>query len=246
MDRRTLQRRRIELGYPNVPVPAVRDWNKRLREYTPDRFVHPNSIKAMGDDARHPNYADPQYHRSYEKKTYTDEDTGHALNPRGRTGLVGIGALWHPGASFTADYALTRRNDKGAIEVVIGKRKDNGRFALPGGFVDPHEDPMTLQGRRKAAQREMFEETRIATQDLGEPQEIYKGATDSYRNTDEAWIETSLHHLHVPYAVGKLLVPRGNDDMAKAQWAPLFDLNPQMMNDSHAEYIQLLRRQSFA
>lgn len=256
MDAKMIQLGREDLGYPkNVPVPKVRDWNKVPADYK-DRavyFVHLDSIRAVGKAATDPDYTNPNFKRSYERvKHFERGGKRRLLNPRGATGITGVGALWHPGASFTADAAITRRNDeklqrngKGLLEVLLIRRGDNRRLALPGGFMDPGENPMHLADRRKTAQRELLEETGLQV-DLNKSREIFKGATDSFRNTDWAWIETSVHNRHLPWEIGRLLVPKAADDASEAFWAPLKDIDLKQMNDSHAEYISLLRQQSFA
>jgi hydrolase, NUDIX family len=57
--------------------------------------------------------------------------------------------LWYDGPNYTADSIVIHPESR---QVLLVKRK-TGEWALPGGFIDPGEEPLT------AAHREVMEET---------------------------------------------------------------------------------------
>jgi len=59
-----------------------------------------------------------------------------------RTGVAGKGQLGRWGPNFAADPVITRLNPRtGKAEVALGVRGDSGLMALPGGMVEPGDDP---------------------------------------------------------------------------------------------------------
>ena len=168
---------------------------------------------------------------------------GAPLFPGGRTGVTGRGLLGKWGPNFAADPIITFKypnTDKLCMIGII--RKDTGELALPGGMVDPGEKAKT------AALREIFEEALGESGELGnltdifnkEAYELYSGIVDDPRTTDNAWIETSVYHLHINnnkliYAIESKLV--GNDDAAQAKFVEIEPIPELYAN--HAHFIQL-------
>jgi len=64
---------------------------------------------------------------------------------------VGQGRLFLPGVSAV----VLRPSPHAAPELLLTRRTDTGRWALPSGIVEPHEQPATT------IERELWEETRI-------------------------------------------------------------------------------------
>jgi ADP-ribose pyrophosphatase len=137
------------------------------------------------------------------------------MNPIGRTGLQGRGALSAWGPNHAADPIVTRIDDDGRLQVAVGVRTDvtGDKLALPGGYIDKIEylanTSMTL-GSCVAALREFKEEMlsdlegdelKQAEKGLAKlvlsSKEIYKGYADDDRNTDNAWMETIAYHFHI-------------------------------------------------
>lgn len=155
---------------------------------------------------------------SFEGKYLVDEATGMPLNPRGRTGLWGRGLLGRYGPNHAADPIVTRwktcpdsglvckdKNGVNILEFVGVKRKDTGDWALPGGMVDPGESvTVTLKrefGEESLNSLELPENQKkvLATQ-LGKMFKngvpLYLGYSDDLRNTDNAWLETTVVNIH--------------------------------------------------
>lgn len=161
--------------------------------------------------------------------------SGMPLNPRGRTGLSGRGQLGNFGANFAADAFITRINRKSRVmEMIAVQRKDNGQWAIPGGMVDVGEDTTVT------ASRELREEAGVAL-DLHAATVMYRGYCDDRRNTDNAWMETSVFHLHLD---GDLeLKLKAGDDAAKVRWLPLTRENVASLYASHSDFVREAVRQ---
>lgn len=154
---------------------------------------------------------------SHEGQYACEPGTNRPINPRGRTGLRGRGALGRFGPNHAADPVITkwRRDENGnkvfdengdpILEFVAIKRKDTGDWAIPGGMVDPGENvSLTLK-------REFGEETMASMELSAEDQGklmveldrvfkhgvlVYSGYVDDIRNTDNGWIETTCVNFH--------------------------------------------------
>lgn len=114
------------------------------------------------------------------------------------------------------------------LQCVLVIRRDNGQLALPGGIVEPgHTVTATVK-------KEFGEE---ALNTLGIPEEdakvlvqrvqkafangvvIYTGYSDDPRNTDNAWLETSVYHFHDEDGTTMARFPlQGGDDAKSAAW----------------------------
>ena len=132
---------------------------------------------------------------------------GRPRNPSGRTGRVGRD-LGRWGENSAADAIVVADTPHGRFVLLI-RRDDCGRWALPGGMVEPGEFVLT------AAVRELAEETGIdlhgATGEV-----VFRGYVDDPRNTDEAWVCTAA----LLYRVTACLPAVGADDAAEARWWP--------------------------
>ncbi|MBF0217019.1 MAG: hypothetical protein HQL30_08515, partial [Candidatus Omnitrophica bacterium] len=93
-----------------------------------DRIDYQKMLKDIDEGKREP-------FTSYEGEVKFDPLTKLPLNPKGRTGVWDRGELAKYGANHASDAVVTRVNtDTGKLEVLLIKRRDNGRWAIPGGF----------------------------------------------------------------------------------------------------------------
>lgn len=136
----------------------------------------------------------------------------------------------YPPTFVTVDAVVVQ---SGHILMVERKAKPGkGLWALPGGFLDPHE---TLQ---EACLRELKEETKIKV-----PLAVLKGSIrssavfdDPYRSargrtiTHAYYIELAPHH--------ELPKVKGGDDAKQAKWVPLGSLDPETIFEDHYFIIQ--------
>lgn len=146
---------------------------------------------------------------------------------------IGLGYLKEPKPvelrTDAASYvALTRMNSDGEPELLMVRGND-GQPALPGGFLFKKENPQSAADRRKAAQRMLWEQAEVR-QDLAKAEAIHKGPASK---TKGAAIET-VYHAHVPWRVGKLLVPRAGIDVVSADWRLVSSLDPHKMTPSQS------------
>ncbi len=226
-------------GYPERQFvkPTEVAWPMYLMAYYPPYFVSQSVIK--NDETKNEKgWADPEDvklvahdFKSFEGNVLFDR-YGKPLNPIGRTGLAGRGALGRWGRNPAVDAALTRFNERGLVEVVLVKRRDNGLFALPGGMVNKYESCVDALGR------ELHEETHVLLEFM-HAYDYYGGYVDDPRNTDNAWIETFCMGFHFGWQEGKLIVPRGDDDAELAGW---FEITPELLTKLHASHDFIVKR----
>jgi ADP-ribose pyrophosphatase YjhB (NUDIX family)/adenosine deaminase len=122
------------------------------------------------------------------------------------------GRLRHHGPNDCADVVVLRRGPTGVEQVLLIRRHDDagaaaGRFALPGGFVQPGETPAA------AAARELREETGLSLPaDVLVPITIVEGGGRDPRDTDERWVRSHVFAARVDHDV----LVRGGSDAAAA------------------------------
>ncbi len=139
--------------------------------------------------------------------------------------------LWYKGPNLAADTVVTRFNSRDNIfEVLVIQRKDSGRWALPGGFIEKGEAAETT------AARELREEAGVDLSHVAGT-EIYKGLVEDPRNTKESWVETTVFHKHVGTDV-ELNFSAG-DDAAAIRWMRVTDEKLGSLNAGHGKFVRL-------
>ncbi|MGF7229359.1 MAG: NUDIX domain-containing protein [Candidatus Saccharibacteria bacterium] len=180
-----------------VSVPAEYiSWDIDFPGYQPAFVDLPrghSSFRKEGDQPDPDNPHDIPYFTSLEVTNVLRDESGAPRNPLGRTGMAGRGMLDKWGPTPAADLVLLRTNpDTGELETLLINRGDTGELAFPGGKVDEGEDP------RQTAVREIIEETGLKSErplDFSGAVIVYQGYVDDSRNTDNAWMETTvLYH----------------------------------------------------
>ena len=138
---------------------------------------------------------------------------GRPVNPCQRTGIrYGRNELGHWGEALAADALVAATDQDGRRWIVMVERGDGHGWALPGGMVEPGEDPAA------AAPRELEEETHLRTAGAH-----WQVAPPRYvpdpRASDEAWLVTVLAWTHLgTYDSAHLPDVTGADDAARAAW----------------------------
>jgi len=170
------------------------------------------------------------------------------LNPRGRTGMAERGLLGKWGPNHAADPIVTRfcpeRPHK--LQMVAIQRRDVGQWAIPGGMVDMGESVSVT------VRREFTEEAgaitdpekkalfmRLTSELFANGELVSRGYVDDPRNTDNAWMETSVFHFHCSNELGKLLPLHAGDDAAAVMWLDIDPTEPKFnhLYASHKDFI---------
>jgi ADP-ribose pyrophosphatase len=206
---------------------------------------HPDYKPAYHVDAtvlKRPVWADPeditQVTRAFKSNagTITFNDKGHPQNPMGRTGIEGRGLLGAWGANQAGDPILTKVNpDTGKLELLVIQRKDSGQWALPGGMVDEGENIF------KTIARELEEETTVKL-DFSDAKHVYQGYVDDRRNTDNAWMETTVKHKHLTGKLAAQVNPQAGDE-ADARFIPLTKADVESLYASHGSFVKQALRE---
>ncbi len=221
-----------------VPDDKV-SWNSGYKTYNPHYYVSGGVLN--NDCTIKPNgWADPENLYLVDRKdvrnsfisTVQFNDRGIPLNPMGRTGIEGRGLLGKWGANFAADPVITRVNPKTKqIEALLIQRVDCGEWAIPGGMVDKGE--LVTQ----TLKRELFEETNIQL-DFSNAKILFQGYSDDPRNTDNAWMETSLSCLHLTDEEASSFNPEPGDDAKAVRWPVLDQENIGNLFAGHTGFIK--------
>lgn len=130
----------------------------------------------------------------------------------------------YPFVYLTADVVAFSLRRHAGLSVLLVRRGDppyQGRWALPGGFVDEREDI------ERAARRELREETGIAGRRLELRQLGAYGAPrrdPRHRVVSVAWLT----------AVPSDVEPRAGDDASRAAWLPVSEATPRRFAFDHA------------
>jgi ADP-ribose pyrophosphatase len=220
-----------------VPDKAVL-WDADLPGYKPPYYVSPVVLKndCTADPA---GWADPEEIsrvREIPEESFSGplsfDEAGRPMNPVGRTGIAGRGLLGKWGPNYAADPIITRINGAtGMVEMLAVQRRDNGQWAIPGGMVDKGEEVS------KTLARELQEETGVVL-DMSEGHLIYRGYIDDPRNTDNAWMETTAKHLHLPPETADRMNLQAGSDAKAVRWLPLL---PETVNSLHANHCALVK-----
>ena len=190
-----------------------RRWTKPLAGYQPPEYTADVVYQNEGK------WSDPKdvqaVKRTFLTRTFHGEVAvprdarGRPLNPLGRTGLEGRGLLGRWGRNQAGDPLLTRVHpETGRLQQLVIERRDSGQKALPGGMVDDGEEIGATVAR------ELFEETGTKLSFEGAAT-VFTGVVDDPRNTDNAWLETTVLHKHLTAAeYGAMRLQTGDDARA--------------------------------
>ena len=188
--------------------------------------------------------------------SYTGEiqfnHSGYPLNPIGRTGLKGRGSLGNFCPNHAADPVVGRINpESGKLQFVFVLRADNNEWALPGGMVEAGQtipDARTREFAEESLGYEQLEEetdedfnqrvktalSNLFSYDVNNV--LFEGVVDDPRNTDNAWMETTVMLTFLTGSNANLELKAG-DDAKLASWV---DYDPEIkLFASHSDFIAL-------
>jgi len=178
--------------------------------------------------------------------------SGYPLNPIGRTGLKGRGSLGNFGPNHAADPVVCRINpESGKLQFVLVLRADNNEWALPGGMVEAGQtipDARTREFAEESLGYELLEgetetdfnqRVKTALSNLFSydvDNILFEGVVDDPRNTDNAWMETTVMLTFLTGSNANLELKAG-DDAKLARW---IDYDPEIkLFASHSNFIAL-------
>lgn len=175
----------------------------------------------------------PEARRWLERWWYASPEAPRLAREQGA--LARYRARWadapYPPTFVTVDAVVTH-----AGHLLLVRRRSapgEGLWALPGGFVEPHE---TL---RAAMLRELRQETRLRL-----PAPVLEGAIAGQRVFDDPWRSergrTITHAFHLPLRPqpGGHPAVRGGSDAAEARWIPLGEIRSERMFEDHWHVVQ--------
>jgi len=229
----TKSRTEKHLSYPArffVPDNMVK-WDTPFASYNPTEFNAPVVLD------KNTSWADPEDIANVKHLLISFEgdvkydNNGIPLNPIGRTGLKGRGILGKWGANFAVDGIVTTLNiTLNQLQVLTITRSDTGETALPGGMVDAGETAIETRNR------ELEEELSVNPTDLSNhlyEKTVHSGYVDDPRNTDNAWLETTVIHTHLDYKNASKMQVSAGDDASDFKWVTI---TPESLTSFYANH----------
>ncbi|XP_039289116.1 ADP-ribose pyrophosphatase, mitochondrial [Nilaparvata lugens] len=248
-----------------LPVPDEKvPWSVEWSNYHPPYFTSPG---VLGKQWAEPEIGEAGFQVKVPENDTSDNSVvgykyhiveGYPINPVGRTGLRGRGLLGAWGPNHAADPIVTRWKklengeqvlDKGSgkpyLQFVSIQRRDCGEWAIPGGFVDPGEQPgQTLRREFVEEALDSFTGQETEKEEIvkqldklfsnGKP--IYSGYVDDRRNTDNAWICTTAVLFHDTDQILDRIKLSAGDDAGKVMWKDIS--NELVLYASHKTFIK--------
>ncbi|XP_076026108.1 transient receptor potential cation channel subfamily M member 2-like isoform X1 [Genypterus blacodes] len=143
----------------------------------------------------------PPHYASEDSGDHVDGSESEALdnyrNPGGRTGMKGRGALSCLGPNLNVDLVLTRLGDskRSVLEFLAVWDESQAAWALPGGPVQSGENlPVMLM---KVLDQKLYETINTNIKEGTKVKQVFEGYVDDSRNTDNAWVETTVLTFHL-------------------------------------------------
>ncbi|MFD0639687.1 NUDIX domain-containing protein [Catenulispora yoronensis] len=204
-----------ETDHPGMAVPdTLRSWSRPWAGYLPVDITPPaltpgiglelSVIEGWAEDAATPYDITPEAWRQRARQALVPfdlDDRGWPLNPAGRTGRTGRN-LNRWGENTAADAAMVCGD-----WILLIQRDDVLQWAIVGGMTEDGETP------EQTMVREVGEEAHV---DLSgrTPTIVRRGYVPDWRNTDHAWVCSSLGVFELDERVEAV----AGDDAAAARW----------------------------
>jgi ADP-ribose diphosphatase len=242
-------------------------------DYKPTQFTHPKVIaqpgwaektdfkealrlraEKAGVDAS--NLSDKEIAKlypSYEGSIIVD---GKPQNPRGPTGITGQGELGNHGENTAADPVVFRRHKdpetgETKLQMIAIQRKDNGKWAIPGGMTDFGEavsGTLSRELREEALGENATEEQKkrfdkeLKTMFEKKGTLEYQGAVDDERNSDTSWMATKVVKMEMTRedaaSMGwESMELTPGDDAKEAKWMDVTAENLATLNANHGDFV---------
>jgi ADP-ribose pyrophosphatase YjhB (NUDIX family) len=204
-------------------------------------FDHPNRLsglakgRAIGDDGEQ-DFRGVSFLETFDSRGYFRDSRGVPVHPSFRTmlsegAIVGPGFYFEYGPNRTADPIVIREMDE-RLELLVIKRTDTGRYAIPGGMIEAGEEASL------AAKRELREETGV---DLGDikGEIVYAGVIADPRATLNAWPEATTFLYILSSEQTKSFVLEAQDDADQVLWVDASEVGLSTLFASHADSVKM-------
>ncbi|XP_068141841.1 ADP-ribose pyrophosphatase, mitochondrial [Drosophila tropicalis] len=235
-------------------------WSVPFADYSPPSYTAPHIGGQIWADPPLPsetfnpqwNHNNGQVNRQSFHGNYEVVGGCFPLNPMGRTGIRGRGLLGRWGPNHAADPIVTRwkrdekdekmqhpKTGKNILQMVAIQRSDNKLWAIPGGMVDPGENvSVTLKREFTEEALNFTDKSNMVEKFFQNGVHVYSGYVDDFRNTDNAWMETSALNFHDEDGtdVGRLELMAG-DDATNVRWTDL-DGQQLKLHANHADIVK--------
>ncbi|XP_057302958.1 transient receptor potential cation channel subfamily M member 1-like [Hydractinia symbiolongicarpus] len=230
-------------------------WKVPLLDYEPQWYIAPNVLPGL-----------PEVDGEFDK---VDHAVGLPLNPVGRTGLTGRGLLRSYGPNHITEAIFTRfkdsvdpGNDRPQMEVLVIER-DIEEFYLPSDMVTESNKPIDQLPR---ILRELFNSRTLRDHQVSDKRifstmaalnavirnriEVFRGYLDDQRNTDNAWIETSVYNYMSDdrgNSFTAFFIPEEKAQKLHLKWVDMNENTP-LMNDriAYLEFVAKIHGADFS
>lgn len=151
------------------------------------------------------------------------------------------GRLHHEGANYASDAVITRETTDGQLQILL-VRRNNGRWALPGGFRDALNVGGELESPDIAMFRELKEETSLTGLENQSRVVVYEGVVEDERNEGtpgelgSRWIETTAYHIDVTGLPG--MEPMPSNEIQETKWEVITEELLESLNANHGEIVR--------
>jgi ADP-ribose pyrophosphatase len=217
------ERFRIQLDSAN--------WEVECPEYSPPYYVAKEILDANKSDFEQGIMDSEKF---WEHRKFYDWGLGFIrnqeqkpLNPKGRTGIEGRGALWLWGPNPMI-YLIPIRFDSQSQTFEVLFQRSNDSAELINGHMRRHE---TLENASSRLENKI--PVNIGTWNKAE---IHSGYLYDPRQTDNAWVEGKAFIFYVSEENDLGILPTSNDQYFWKVLEPLF------INDLYSTYSQLIRQ----
>ncbi|MHC4822990.1 MAG: phosphotransferase [Planctomycetota bacterium] len=163
------------------------------------------------------------------------DDHGRPLNPSGRTGIAGRGALPRWGANRSVASVVVRKRDSdGVFEVALGQSTMESRLELP--VAAARNEQAFLEIAAIAVREEMG-----ASLDKETGVSVSEGYTYDPRQTDHAWVETEvILFLDDQSSLPDVFSPEGRFE--ELRWWPLNADTINRVEEGQADHVRAVVR----
>ncbi|RMZ97508.1 ADP-ribose mitochondrial isoform X1, partial [Brachionus plicatilis] len=149
---------------------------------------------------------------------YGEKNKLYPVNPVGITGLRGKGILSYWGVNHKIELIISRyklNSKPKELEIIVMKNVDGTKFLLPGLF-DQHNRDLTEHIVNAFAEEICLTAPSRVKKKLCQllktkSECIYQSYIDDPRNTDNAWIESSIFHVNFDHSFDELTFEESNE-----------------------------------